>query len=314
MLFADPIIDDQVVSEQKQNNESKSDDVELKENVNENVQKLDEVKTNEMESKNIDSQNVPKSNEVEMNENKDETPILDDQKETIKNVNNNDIKIDDIKQINDSQNAINETKVNDDVKESGSNNASNIDSGKHNAVKPKPKKKVKKAKNVKNEAKNDESDIKDEKDDNVIQKQNKKIRKVKKVVSEMKDNKGKKKRVIVIKKLKIGQILQPMTTDFGRVEKIKTCAGEIAVVICGDEINSIPMICLHGWGFQSWSRDIQWLFQPASKLGYCVYAPDMPGFGRSEGDRHCSRSETNYDKNGPIQILEDLMKHYNICY
>ena len=71
-----------------------------------------------------------------------------------------------------------------------------------------------------------------------------------------------------------------------------------------------PYVCCHGWGHDSWSRDIQWQFEALSKMGYFVIAPDMPGFGRTEGMRHCSRSETNFDEGGPIEIIEDILEYF----
>lgn len=78
------------------------------------------------------------------------------------------------------------------------------------------------------------------------------------------------------------------------------------VQVLGDEAAPVVVV-LHGWGRCSWSRDLQYLFRPLAEIGYRVIAPDFPGFGRSRGKRWCSRSETNYQDGGPVQILEDVL-------
>ena len=36
------------------------------------------------------------------------------------------------------------------------------------------------------------------------------------------------------------------------------------------------------------------------------------GFGRSKGKRHSSRSETNFDQGGPIEIILDILKYFGL--
>ncbi len=38
-----------------------------------------------------------------------------------------------------------------------------------------------------------------------------------------------------------------------------------------------------------------------------IIAPDMPGFGRSPGKKNSSRSETNLDAGGPVEILLHIL-------
>ena len=115
---------------------------------------------------------------------------------------------------------------------------------------------------------------------------------------------------IRIRKLQVGRIKPEMTTEVGELVVIPTRGGKVVTVIVGDAKKGKPYLCLHGWGFQSYSRDIQWQFETMSKMGYFVIAPDMPGFGRSDGRRHSSRSETNFDEGGPIEITEDILKYF----
>mgnify|MGYP001015669440 CR=1 FL=1 len=105
--------------------------------------------------------------------------------------------------------------------------------------------------------------------------------------------------------------LIPMKTDIGELEVVKTRGGDVVVTLHGPK-NGIPYFILHGWEPTAYSGLLKWLFDPIAKEGFRVIAPDMPGFGRSVGRRHNCRSEANFDEGGPMQIMEDLIKHYNI--
>ena len=117
---------------------------------------------------------------------------------------------------------------------------------------------------------------------------------------------------IRIRRVNAERIKQEMKTDYGELVTIDTRGGKVVTVIYGDREKGKPYLALHGWGHQSWSRDIQWQFESLKKNGYFIIAPDMPGFGRSDGKRHSSRSETNFDQGGPIQIIEDILRYFGL--
>lgn len=49
-----------------------------------------------------------------------------------------------------------------------------------------------------------------------------------------------------------------------------------------------------------------------SCLGYRIVGIDQPGYGRSPGTRHPSRSTNNRDKNGPVDVCLAVMHQLNI--
>lgn len=104
-----------------------------------------------------------------------------------------------------------------------------------------------------------------------------------------------------------------VTDAAGELRTIQTRGGDVVVQVMGPE-GGRPAIVLHGWGRCSWSRDLQYLFAPLAEAGYKVIAPDFPGFGRSQGKRWCSRSETNYQTGGPIEILEDVLTACGVAW
>ena len=112
-----------------------------------------------------------------------------------------------------------------------------------------------------------------------------------------------------IKKIHVQRFSNPE-----KLHKIETRGG---IVFCGEygNENGIPMIALHAWGYESSSYDLEWKFKDLIDLGYRVIAPDMPGFGRSQINsqtKHDCRSETNYFPGGPVEIIEDIWKHFKI--
>eukprot|EP01084_Bolivina_argentea_P196468 336780_1 len=115
-----------------------------------------------------------------------------------------------------------------------------------------------------------------------------------------------------IRAINIKRTKEEMKTDYGELVEIDTRGGQIVCVVYGDKTKSKPYLALHGWGHHSWSRDLQWQFETIQKMGYFIIAPDMPGFGRSDGQRHSSRSETNFDEGGPIEIVEDILKYFGL--
>ena len=115
-----------------------------------------------------------------------------------------------------------------------------------------------------------------------------------------------------IRRNKLRRANHDMTADVGELAVIDTRGGKVVTVTHGDVSKGKPYLCLHGWGHDSYSRDIQWQFEALRQLGYFVICPDMPGFGRSDGDRHCARSSTNFDAGGPVEIVEDVLKHFGL--
>jgi len=79
-----------------------------------------------------------------------------------------------------------------------------------------------------------------------------------------------------------------------------------------DDPNAPLFIPLHGWGARSYSLDQEHMWEWLAQAGWRVLAIDQPGFGRSPGKRWCSRSETNLDPYGPIQVLHEVLMQSGI--
>ena len=54
------------------------------------------------------------------------------------------------------------------------------------------------------------------------------------------------------------------------------------------------------------------MFEPLDKLGYRVIEIDMPGFGESQTHRPFSCSSSDMIKNGPFDIIEQILNNLNI--
>lgn len=110
---------------------------------------------------------------------------------------------------------------------------------------------------------------------------------------------------------RVSKPIADMTTDIGELEVVNTRGGKVVVLVIGPR-EGIPIVMLHGWGPTTYSICHRWRFKSLIQEGFRIFAPDMPGFGRTEGVKHNCRSETNLDEGGPIQIVEDILSHFEI--
>ena len=93
---------------------------------------------------------------------------------------------------------------------------------------------------------------------------------------------------------------------------IETTLGKIFYVESGRKDGEVCLF-LHGWSKTSSFRKCMFMFEPLDKLGYRVIAIDIPGFGESQTHRpfSCSSSD-NMIKNGPVDIIEQILNNLNI--
>ena len=86
----------------------------------------------------------------------------------------------------------------------------------------------------------------------------------------------------------------------------ETAVGDIAGTVHGDKSNPL-IVLLHGYGVQGSRRDWDYIYGPLSKLGYLVVGLDMPGFGKSPGKKHKSRSEYMRIPGGPVDVVDEVI-------
>merc|ERR1719233_841099 len=95
---------------------------------------------------------------------------------------------------------------------------------------------------------------------------------------------------------------------------IPTPSGDIGVYLLGDSTSSKGTVFfLHGYGRKASALGSRYQWLALNKLGYRTVAIDMPGFGRTNQlERLKSRSERNMDKNGPVEIVLNIMNFLGI--
>eukprot|EP01084_Bolivina_argentea_P196469 336781_1 len=86
----------------------------------------------------------------------------------------------------------------------------------------------------------------------------------------------------------------------------ETAVGDIAGIVHGDKSNPL-IIVLHGYGTKSSYKHWDYIYKPLAKLNYLVVALDMPGFGKSPGRKHKSRSEYMRIPGGPVSVVENVI-------
>jgi len=100
------------------------------------------------------------------------------------------------------------------------------------------------------------------------------------------------------------------TCEHGVLRRIRMSWGiEVAVNYAGDwSRDERPVfLSLHGWGTHSWSADLEHMWIRLAGACWRVLSIDQPGFGRTPGRRWCSRSETNLDPRGPVQVVHEVL-------
>ena len=86
----------------------------------------------------------------------------------------------------------------------------------------------------------------------------------------------------------------------------ETPAGDIAGIIHGDKANPL-IIALHGYGEGASCKNWDYMYEPLANMGFLVVGIDFPGFGKSPGKRHKSRSEYMRIPGGPVDIVEHII-------
>ena len=86
----------------------------------------------------------------------------------------------------------------------------------------------------------------------------------------------------------------------------ETTIGDIAGTVHGDKSHPL-IIVLHGYGERSSSNNWKYVYAPLSKLGYLVVGLDMPGFGKSPGQKYKSRSEYMRIPGGPVDVVDEII-------
>ena len=70
------------------------------------------------------------------------------------------------------------------------------------------------------------------------------------------------------------------------------------------------IILMHGWSYTSGDWDKADLFSRLSSIGFSVYAPDYPGFGKSSSNEKYAISRGNIEK-GPV-FIRDYMESIGV--
>lgn len=100
---------------------------------------------------------------------------------------------------------------------------------------------------------------------------------------------------------------------------VKTPSGTVyCAFLAPEEINpkKPKRTCIILHGYPSDHKEWMYLFEPLLDSGMRVIAIDMPGFGSSSGKRQSSRTERHIDKDGTVDTLNLVLKHFEIkkCY
>eukprot|EP01105_Mastigella_eilhardi_P013894 TRINITY_DN3165_c0_g1_i4.p1 TRINITY_DN3165_c0_g1~~TRINITY_DN3165_c0_g1_i4.p1 ORF type:complete len:1149 (+),score=187.02 TRINITY_DN3165_c0_g1_i4:45-3449(+) len=91
--------------------------------------------------------------------------------------------------------------------------------------------------------------------------------------------------------------------------RIPTCAGEVFAVGCGTKDAPLALI-LPGYpgGWDDW----EYIFAPLAHAGWHPVGVDMPGFGRSGGQRQSSRTERHDDPGGANSTVSDILTFFGV--
>ncbi|CAF1008674.1 unnamed protein product [Brachionus calyciflorus] len=99
----------------------------------------------------------------------------------------------------------------------------------------------------------------------------------------------------------------------GKKHLIDTSVGKVFVLELG-ESQGPTCLLIHGWSKSAGLKQWKFMFEPLIKEGYRVFAIDMPGFGHSQSAIRLfsARSDDNLLKDGPVDVIEQILNKLNI--